>query len=228
MIFGLSFGQNSEHLSDFNMLSFSYKHNKHWSAYVELQERSIEKFSNPDYYEVKGGIGYNLDNVNQVFVGVGKYGTYKNSQISQEEFRLWLQYIYSQKINRLKIDHRIRLEKRFFYFPQTDLSDNTERYRYRMTLTLPINKDKIEKNSLFVNAFDEVFFGPEAPAFKRNRVFGGLGYQITDNFGANLGYLWQREFSNAGNKNLHFLYLGLNFSFDRLKFNEKHHVPVAD
>ena len=28
---------------------------------LELQERSIEDFSKPDYYEIKGGIGYNLD-----------------------------------------------------------------------------------------------------------------------------------------------------------------------
>jgi hypothetical protein len=35
-------------------------------AYLELQTRSIEEFSKPDY-EVKGGIGYNIDKNNQPF-----------------------------------------------------------------------------------------------------------------------------------------------------------------
>lgn len=210
------------------MLSFTYKHDKKWMAYLELQDRAIEEFSKPDYYEVKGGIGYNLDKNNQVFIGLGRYGTYKNSQFSQEEFRIWLQYIFSQKINKLKIDNRLRAEKRYFYYPLKNYTDQAVRYRYRLALTYPLNKDKVEPGTLFVNGFDEIFLGANAPTLKRNRVFGGLGYQFNDYIGSNIGYLWQREFSTNGNRNLHFLYIGFNFTFDRLKYNETHHIPVAD
>ena len=225
---GIVYSQTNEHLSSFNMVSFTYKHDKKWMAYLELQTRSIEEFSKPDYYEVKGGIGYNIDKNNQPLIGLGRYGTYKDSKFYQEELRIWLQYIFSQKINKLKIDHRLRAEKRFFYYPQKDITDNTSRFRYRMALTLPINKDKVEPNTVFVNAFDEIFVGPNAPTFKRNRVFGGFGYQFNDYVNANAGYLWQREFTTTGNRNLHFLYFALTFTFDRLKFNEMHHIPIAD
>lgn len=220
--------QTDEHLSSFNMVSFTYKHDKKWMAYLELQDRAIEEFSKPDYYEVKGGIGYNIDKNNQPFIGIGRYGTYKESKFYQEEFRIWLQYIFSLKISKLKIDHRLRAEKRFFYFPQSGLADNTSRFRYRMALTLPLNKEKIEPNTFFLNAFEEVFAGPNAPNFKRNRLFGGFGYQLNDYIGANMGYMWQREFANSGNRSLHFLYFALNFTFDRLKYNEMHQIPVAD
>ena len=220
--------QTDEHLSSFNMVSFTYKHDKKWMAYLELQDRAIEEFSKPDYYEVKGGIGYNIDKNNQPFIGIGRYGTYKESKFYQEEFRIWLQYIFSQKISKLKIDHRLRAEKRFFYFPQSGLADNTSRFRYRMALTLPLNKEKIEPNTFFLNAFEEVFAGPNAPNFKRNRLFGGFGYQLNDYIGANMGYMLQREFANSGNRSLHFLYFALNFTFDRLKYNEMHQIPVAD
>ena len=220
--------QTDEHLSSFNMVSFTYKRDKKWMAYLELQDRAIEEFSKPDYYEVKGGIGYNIDKNNQPFIGIGRYGTYKESKFYQEEFRIWLQYIFSQKISKLKIDHRLRAEKRFFYFPQSGLADNTSRFRYRMALTLPLNKEKIEPNTFFLNAFEEVFAGPNAPNFKRNRLFGGFGYQLNDYIGANMGYMWQREFANSGNRSLHFLYFALNFTFDRLKYNEMHQIPVAD
>ena len=39
-----------EHVSMFNMISFTYKHDQHWSAYLESQARSIEDFSKIDYY----------------------------------------------------------------------------------------------------------------------------------------------------------------------------------
>ena len=86
--------QTDEHLSSFNMVSFTYKHDKKWMAYLELQDRAIEEFSKPDYYEVKGGIGYNIDKNKQPFIGIGRYVTYKESKFYQEEFRIWLQYIF--------------------------------------------------------------------------------------------------------------------------------------
>lgn len=226
----MAYSQADEHLSSFNMMSFTYKHDKNWMAYLELQARAIEDFSKPDYYEVKGGIGYNIDKNNQPFIGIGRYGTYKDSKFYQEEFRVWLQYIFSHKLGKIKVDHRGRAEKRFFYFPQKDITSNTERYRYRLALTLPINKDKVGPHTLFANAFEEIFLGPDFPTFKRNRSFAGIGYQFNDYLAANLGYVWQREFSATGNRNLHFLYLGFNFTFDRLKYFETHHIhmPIAD
>lgn len=228
VISNFAYSQTDEHLSSFNMVSFTYKHDKKWMAYLELQTRSIEEFSKPDYYEVKGGIGYNIDKNNQPFIGIGRYGTYKDSKFYQEEFRVWLQYIFSQKLGKIKIDHRGRAEKRFYYYPQKGTTDNTSRFRYRMALTLPINKEKVEANTLFVNAFNEIFLGPNAPTFKRNRFFSGIGYQFNDYVNTNLGYVWQREFATSGNRNLHFLYIGLNFTFDRLKYYESQHLPIAD
>ena len=76
-IFAKSQTNNSEHLSGFAVVSLNYKHSPKWNAYLELQERSIEDFSKPDYYEIKGGIGYNLKKSNQFFLGLGRYSTYK-------------------------------------------------------------------------------------------------------------------------------------------------------
>lgn len=105
--------QNKEHISSFNMLSITYKFSKKWMAYTEFQTRSIEDYTNIDYYETKGGVGYNINRDNQAFVGIGRYGTYKEQKISQEELRLWLQYTYSHNIGRVNIDHRGRAEQRF-------------------------------------------------------------------------------------------------------------------
>lgn len=219
---------SSEHISGFNMASITYKQDKHWLFYIESQARQIEDYSKIDYYEIKGGIGYNINKNHQPFIGVGKYGTYKSDKLYQNEIRLWLQYIYSHNINRLKLDHRVRLEKRFFDFPQTDTQIEDSRARYRLTLTLPINNKKTVPGTFFVNAFDEIFFAPKEPNFKRHRVFGGFGYVFNDYLNVNMGYLWQREFAFTGNRNLHFMYFGLNFVFDRLKHFEYQKIQVAD
>ena len=219
------------HVSNFNMTSFTYKHNKKWSAYIEAQARSIEDFMLPNYYEVKGGPTYHINKNNAVLIGVGKYGTYRDSDLYQNEIRIWLQYIYSHSIDKVKFDHRLRAEKRFYKYPQTDTKSNTERYRYRLSATMPLNGQKIEPGVVFVNAFEEIFVGPKDPdTFKRNRTYGGFGYQVNDWMNANLGYMWQKEFSSVnGNKNYHFVYFGLNFTFDRLKdYSNPGTIHVAD
>ncbi|WP_346985331.1 DUF2490 domain-containing protein [Chryseobacterium sp. POE27] len=89
---------------------------------------------------------------------------------------------------------------------------------------------KIGPKTLFANAYDEIFIvSPIKPAFARNRVYGGLGYQIDENFGVLGGYLWQREFEAKGNKNFHFVYLALNINIDDTNPPAKtYHFPGAD
>lgn len=230
LFFGFSLNAQTnlrEHVSAFNMTSFTYKHDKNWMAYLELQMRSIEDYSLPNYYEVKGGIGYNIKG-HQPFIGVGKYGTYRDRKIYQEELRLWLQYVYSHRISSFKLDHRVRAEKRMFHYPQTETDDDTERYRYRLSVTLPLNSEKLQPGTIFANTFEELFFGPELPTFKRNRLFTGFGYVVDDNISTNIGYMWQREFGRTSNRNLHFVYFGVNFTFDREKMGSHVPFPVAD
>lgn len=217
---------SSEHLSGFSTVSLTYKVDQNWMIYGELQERSVEDFSKPDYYEIKGGAGYNFSKQNQAFIGLGRYANYTNSSISKEEFRIWLQYTYSFNLDKLKIDNRLRAEKRFFHDPVKDINTNDERYRYRLAATYPINHEKLDPNTVFVNTYDEIFVGPTNDLFKRNRVFGGIGYVFNEHVSTNLGYLWQRELYPTV-KNLHFLYLGFNFTLSK-HAKEIHHVNPAD
>ena len=219
----------AQNLSGFGVMSLTYKITPKWMAYGELQARSIQDFSIPDYYELKGGIGYNFKKNHQPFIGIGRYVTFRDHDLYQQEIRLWGQYTLTQNVSKLKIDHRVRAEKRFFDYPQTDEKSDTERYRYRLSGTLPLNTEKVQQNTFFLNAFEEIFVGPGDPGFKRNRLFTGMGYQLEKNMGTVIGYMWQREFSTSGNKDLHFLYWGLNFTIDGA--NDEHReyeIPVAD
>lgn len=222
-------GTGTEHLSGFLTTSVTYKYARKWMAYMELQARSIEQFKTIDYYEIKGGTGYNFNDDNQALIGVGRYATYKQKSLLQEELRLWLQYTFSHTISRIDFDHRIRAEQRFFHQLKTGQRTNDQRYRYRLSATVPLNQEKVIAKTFFVNAFDEIFLGPKDNAFKRNRVYGGMGYQFNRNIGMTTGYLWQRELAPSGNRSLHFIQLAMNIVIDRWADKDKRiYIPVAD
>ena len=222
------FALGQDHLSGFNMMSFTYKMDPKWMAYVELQTRARRDYSVIDYYETKGGIGYSYIKNHQIFVGIGRYGTYEKMKISQEEFRMWLQYTFTQKWGRVKFDHRGRAEHRFFYASQTGEHTEANRFRYRLSTTIPINNNKVQKKTFFVNAFEELFFGSKVPNLKRNRSFAGFGYQFNNTVSATTGYMFQREFSTKGNDNFHFLYFSLNFTLDSSDDEKDFVIPMVD
>ncbi|MBW7674452.1 DUF2490 domain-containing protein [Chryseobacterium chendengshani] len=220
-----------EHISSFNALTVNYKFHPKFFLYAEGQMRGIEEYTYPDYYEIKGGLGYNLTQNHKPFVGLGRYATYKDHAINKEEFRVWLQDVIDVKKGIVKFENRFRIEKSWFYEPQADKNSERMRYRYRLNISVPLNAKKIGPGTLFANVYDEVFFvTPTKPAFARNRLYGGFGYQADENFGIVSGYLWQREFDAKGNKNVHFIYLALNINIDGTKDQETktYHFPGAD
>ncbi len=220
----------SEHLSNFNSVTVTYKFHPKFFLYGEGQLRSIEDFSYPDYYEAKGGLGYYLTPNHKPFVGIGRYANYKDHLLSKEEFRVWLQDIIDVKKGTVKFENRFRAEKSWFYEPLKGKNSTRNRFRYRLNISVPLNNKKIEPGTLFANTYTELFFTPSKidPFFSRNRLYGGLGYQIDENFGLSTGYLWQREFASSGNRNLHFLYLALNINIDGTDDDKDYHFPGAD
>ncbi|MGZ5272733.1 MAG: DUF2490 domain-containing protein [Kaistella sp.] len=217
-----------EHISSFSALTVTYKIHPKFFLYAEGQLRGIEDYSYPDYYEIKGGIGYNLTKNHKPFIGIGRYGNYKNRIMDKEEFRFWLQDVIDVKAGKFKFENRFRAEKSWFYEPVKDVHSDRIRLRYRLNISVPLNAESVKPGTVFANVYDEVFFiTTEKPLFARNRVFGGFGYQIDENFGMATGYLWQREFAKSGNKNIHFLYLALNITIDGSD-DKDYQFPGAD
>jgi len=224
----LSLSAQKESISSYNVITINYKHNSKIFAYAEGQLRGTKDFSYPDYYELKGGIGYNLTENHKPLIGIGRYVNYKNHSLEKEEFRVWLQDIYDIKVGNIKFENRFRAEKSWFYNTLKDEHSDRIRLRYRLNISVPLNSEKVAPGTLSAMTYDETFFvATESPFFARNRVFGGFSYQIDNNFALTSGYLWQREFADSGNKNLHFIYLGLSVNIDRTK-SEKKDLPDLD
>lgn len=217
-----------ESISSYNVITVTYKHNSKIFAYAEGQLRGTEDYSYPDYYEIKGGVGYNLTENHKPLIGIGRYVNYKNHSLEREELRVWLQDIYELKAGKFKLENRFRAEKSWFYNTLKDEHSDRIRLRYRFNISVPLNAEKVAPGTISAIAYDETFFvATESPLFARNRLFGGFSYQIDNDFAITSGYLWQRDFADSGNKNLHFIYIGLSVNIDRSK-SEKKELPNLD
>lgn len=103
-----------------------------------------------------------------------------------EEHRIWQQFILVNQLGRVKFEHRYRIEQRWVG------GNYKNRFRYRLMLFIPLNKPKIEKGSLFIGLYDEVFVNAKKTFFDRNRLYGALGYQFSKSTGIQLGMMRQQ------------------------------------
>lgn len=212
MLSTILYSQKS-HFGSWNVINSRVTLTDKWGVYNELQLRSQSFYNDHFYYEVKGGISYSINKNFTFLLGVGKYMTYSDGgnfvkPVSANETRFWQQLTMNQYLERIKFEHRYRVEQRWF------TTGYRNRFRYRLNMVLPINKRKVEPKTFYFSAFDEIFLTNKAPYFERNRVFTGLGYQFTKLFTVQPGYAYQYDFRNGTGTGKHFFQLTMMFDID--------------
>ena len=129
---------------------------------------------------------------------------------SKHENRIFEQLMVSHKIGRLKLSHRGQLEHRWI----TSYDDNklfTNRARYRLLLSLPINRSKFEAGTFFACAYSELHLNLTNDLFSQNWSYIALGYQVNKTFSFQAGY--QKQFV-SGHRQYDRLQLGVGISLD--------------
>ena len=126
------------------------------------------------------------------YAHIGNY-VYESEQKSPEveEHRIWQQFLTTNTIGRVKFEHRYRVEERFIE------DDFKMRFRYRLMVFVPLNKQKIETGTLYLGIYDELFINDKRSFFDRNRLYGGLGYQYASNIHFQVGLLRQEVQTTA-------------------------------
>lgn len=208
--------------------SLNYRFNKQFAVYGEIQARSQKLTDDFFYHEIKAGVNYYLPKNNSVFFGFGNYETYTfpgdfKKPVTANEFRMWEQFVLNNNINRVKIEHRYRIEQRWIN------GDFFNRFRYRLNPIVPLNNKTVVAKTVFISAYDEVFFTNKAPYFIRNRIFGGVGYQFTQLFTLQLGFIRQFDYglmNNGSAKN--FILASFIFNIDRTNDKRDAHPASMD
>lgn len=180
-----------------------------WSLTTELQER---RFINPGAqhqfliqthvhrqlgagWDVAAGVCFFLQNPND---------PESDLQLTVPEIRPHLEFNLRQKIKLLRIEHRYKMEARFFHHTDSGFTELEEgytygnlRFRYRLQFLLPIIKFN-ETQSLKLKAGDEILFnvGEKIVSnfFDQNRFFIGLHMILSPTITLETGYMnWFQE-----------------------------------
>ena len=138
---------------------------------------------------LRTGLNYHLAKNAIATLGYGYIAShvYVSDQRAPEstEHRIFQQLILTNKVSRVKFEHRYRLEQRWVN------EKYKNRIRYRLMVFVPLNKPTITKGTVFLGVYDEIFMNTEQVFFDRNRLYGAVGYQIDNKTQVQLGYLRQ-------------------------------------
>lgn len=176
-----------------------------FSVHTEIQYRNHTV--TPDNIEqllLRVGLNYHFSNKAFVSAGYAYITSYEfeSEQKSPEakEHRVWQQFILTNNIGRVKFEHRYRIEQRWVN------QEYKNRFRYRLMLFIPLNKPIIEKGTLFLGLYDEIFINTKEPYFDRNRLYGALGYQFNKATSIQAGMMNQ-QLTNYGKWYLQFAFV---------------------
>ncbi|MBO0331321.1 DUF2490 domain-containing protein [[Muricauda] lutisoli] len=128
-----------------------------------------------------------------------------NDVVNTNQLWIYGEYTLKSKFIDNSIAHRLRLENRRLV--NTEDAKINNRIRYRLQFKRPVYKD------IYFKAFDEIFIDLKGSTFNQNRVFVGIGQQITSSLNADIGY-FNQKFKNSTE---HMIRLSLSFNIDLTK-----------
>lgn len=180
----------------------SKKLDNQWNIHNEIQYRNYNAIGDLEQLLLRTGIGKNLtDGNNNLLLGYGfiRSENYANEEdkIIVNEHRVFQQFITKQTIGKVGVQHRYRFEQRFVE------DDFKLRFRYFLGLTYPLT------DQFYLSSYNEIFLNTQRSAFDRHRLYGGIGYKLSDKMKVEIGYM--NQFLTTMNRDQLNLIAFLNF-----------------
>jgi hypothetical protein len=166
-----------------------------WSMFTEAQVRLWEVASNLNEWFVRAAGHYDLSEKAMVGLGI-MYDETTPFEDGPEgsENRIYEQFTIKHGWARTGFEHRYRLEQR--WLEEAGESEFSSRFRYRLQVTTPLNRETMEPGAWFTNFYDEIFLNFDSErTFDQNRLYGAVGRQFTPTSNLQLGVLWQARTS---------------------------------
>ena len=167
------------------------KLNSKWNIHNEVQYRNYDAVGDLEQLLLRTGVGYNLsENNHNLLLGYGYISSENYIPETQEktainEHRIFQQFISKDQLGILSLTHRYRVEQRFVE------KDFKMRFRYFLSLNVPLSKPKLEDKTIYLSAYNELFINNTGTLFDRNRLYGGLGYKLNKRVKFEVGYMNQ-------------------------------------
>ncbi len=193
--------QNIHQNSGWSALFHSQKFSDKVGAHFDFQIRSADDFEYVRNILIRPGVTWFIDNSKNATLGYAFILTNQRMEGVTDhqltESRIWEQFVYNQKIGKVPLTHRLRLEQRFIETNTDDVFSN--RIRYFLRSVLPLNPQSNTKfnNGLFIALQNEVFINLQnkeklnGHTFDQNRAYLAMGYRLNPKMDIEVGYLNQ-------------------------------------
>jgi len=122
-------------------------------------------------------------------------GTFGELTSTVNENRIYQEALIPHKVGeRFLLTHRMRYEQRW-----NEGQDFRTRYRYMLFLNVPFNDTALNKKTIYLALYNELFVNGQrnignertVELFDRNRTYMGLGYGLLDGLRMQLGWMLQ-------------------------------------
>ena len=169
-----------------------------WGIQGDVQYRNWNIAGDLEQLLLRGGVTYQPKKADiKLTLGYGNIttGSYGADKSTSAESRIYQEALFPVKFgNRFHTSHRFRYEQRF-----VGNQDFRTRYRYNMFINIPLNKTEMEKKTLYLALYNELFINGQrqignnntVEIFDRNRFYFALGYIIKKGFKIQLGAMNQ-------------------------------------
>ena len=197
----LSFGSFSQNTDLGNWIVYfgnaRIKSKLNW--HHEVQYRNYNAVGDLEQLLLRTGLGYNLtENNNNLHLGYAfiysqNYLENFETKTALNEHRIYQKFITRRSISRVHVQHRYRFEQRWI-----DDQDLQLRFRYFLSLNIPLNNKAMQDNTWYCSIYNEIFINHRDVIFDRNRLYVGAGYQLNKTAKFEIGYM--NQFLTSSNR----------------------------
>ena len=177
-----------------------------WGFQGDVQYRNWDIGGDLEQLLLRGGLTFSPKSANIKFtLGYGNVttGQYGSNSSTTTESRIYQEALFPVQFgNRIYTNHRFRFEQRF-----VENQDLRTRYRYNLFLNIALNKAAMDKHTVYLAFYNELFIngqrdignGNSVQVFDRNRFYVAMGYMIKKGLKVQLGIM--KQTTNTWSKN---------------------------
>ncbi len=197
LLFPLAGISQESDLGNWLMYIGNKKLNNGWNIHNEIQYRNYNAIGDLEQLLLRTGVGYNLSPKNNnlllgyAYILSDNYIGLDEKQ-SNSEHRIFQQFITRQAFGRVSFQHRYRFEQRFLE------AGFKMRFRYFLSINIALTNKTLVANTFYLSAYNELFVNDRDNLFDRNRIYGGMGYKISDHINIEVGYM--KQLFNRGSR----------------------------
>jgi hypothetical protein len=185
-------------------ISHTQKLSEKFDILAEHQLRSLNRFEYLTTFLLRAGLNYNFNKHHSVAVGYyynDEWEKEKGEKKHHLDQRIFEQYAYDLKVERISTKWRARLEQRFVSDPDEPFS---QKLSLQAAMQVPLLADAEFSKGAFAKIEDEIFFNiehkdlPEVSFYDQNRPYFALGYRWSKKLETEFGYVRWYEHKTTG------------------------------